>query len=201
MLVTVYCSGSIQKGSSDKGKKLYWSDVERNTLAEAAHPLQVRFLNPDDPAEDLSDTLALFGRDMYQVQFADFIVVDARERRGIGIGIEMVASKVFGTPLIVVSPIDTHYRKSKVDYRGSSVNDYIHPHLYGLADVIVDDFDAAGAWMKRYMEHPTKTKGTDALFNAIEEYKTRMLPNDPPMLEILREVELVGKERNKEQIS
>jgi hypothetical protein len=197
MLVTVYCSGSIQKGPSDNGKKLYWTDVERHSLTEAAHPLNVRFLNPDDTAEDLSDTLALFGRDMYQVQYADFVVVDARERRGIGIGIEMVASKVFGTPLIVVSPIDTHYRKSKVDYRGSSVNDYIHPHLYGLADAVVDNFAAAGAWMKHYIEHPTKPKGNDVLFKAIDEYKTRMLPNDPPMLEILREMEVVDRERQK----
>lgn len=200
MLVTVYCSGSIQKGPADKGKNFYWTTVERNALAEAAHPLQVRFLNPDDPAEDLSDTLALFGRDMYQVQFADFVVVDAREKRGIGIGIEMVASKVFGTPLIVVSPTDTHYRKSKVDYRGSSVNNYIHPHLYGLADAIVDDFNAAGVWMKQYMKHPIKTKSTDTLFSAIDEYKIRMLPKDLPMLEILRELEIVGKERHKEQI-
>jgi hypothetical protein len=194
MLVTVYCSGSIQKGSS-KDKKYYWSDVERTILAEAASPLEVRFLNPDDPAKDLSNTLALFGRDMYQVQFADFVVVDARDRRGIGIGIEMVASKIFGNPLIVVSPNDTHYRKSKVDYRGSTVNDYIHPHLYGLADVIVDDFEAAGTWMKRFKENPTKPKDTGALFDAIDVYKQSMLPSDRPMLEILRELSHAGNER------
>lgn len=84
-----------------------------------------------------------FGGDIHRIQFANFIVFDARERREIGIGIEMAVSRVFGTPLIVVAPTDTYYRKSKVDYRGSSVEDYIHLHLYRSADGIVDNFCAA----------------------------------------------------------
>jgi len=200
MSVTIYCSGSIQKGTSDKSKKLYWTDTERNMLAQAARPLDIRFLNPDDPAHDLSDTLALFGRDMYQIQFADFVVVDARERRGIGIGIEMVVAKMFDTPLIIVSPNDTYYRSGKVDYRGSSVNDYVHPHLYGLADVIVNDFDAAGTWMKRYMENSTKPKGSEVIFEAINMYKNRMLSHDQPMLEILQALEHMDDERSRKQI-
>ncbi len=200
MLVTIYCSGSIQKGTSDGDKKLYWTDAERNVLAEAAHPIGVRFLNPDDPAENLSDSIALFGRDMYHVQFADFVVVDARERRGIGIGIEMAVSKIVGTPLVVVAPKDTYYRRNKLDYRGSKVNNYVHPHLYGLADVIVDNFAIAGTWIKQYVDNPTKLRGTEAIFEAIDSYKRTMLPNDQPTLEVLLELEIVGKEKRQKQV-
>lgn len=191
MLVTIYCSGSIQKGPSDKGK-LCWTDVERAALAKTAQPIEVRFLNPDDPVDNLNNTVALFGRDMYQIQFADFVVVDARQRRGIGIGTEIVASRLLKTPLIAVVPRNTYYRQDKLSYLGSEVSDYIHPHLHVLVDAITDDFEAAGIWIKEYLSAPQQTlKSIDVIFEAIEKYKAEILPRDNPMLEILQEVEMV----------
>jgi hypothetical protein len=183
--VTIYCSGSIQKGKTDTGK-LCWTDVEKNALADAMLPHKAIFLNPDDPLDDHSNTMAVFGRDMYQVQFANFVVVDARQRRGIGIGIEMVASKLLGTPLIAVVPKNTYYRQDKLDYRGSEVHDYIHPHLLGLADHIVGDFEQAGTWIKSFVEKPQEIKSTRIIYDAIDAYKNEILPKDIPMLEILK---------------
>lgn len=190
MLATIYCSGSIQKGSSD-AKKLCWTDAEKRELAEAAQPLDVRFLNPDDPAADLSNNLALFGRDLYQIQSASAIVVDGRERRGIGIGIEMVASRVFGTPLVAVVPRNTYYRMDFLEYRGSSVNDYIHPHLAVLADAVVATFAEAGEWLRRNVA-TVPPKRVDVLEMAIRAYKQDLLQQDPAMLAVLDEVERRG---------
>lgn len=190
MLVTVYCSGSIQKGASD-AKKICWTDVEKDDLAGAAKPLDVRFLNPDDPAADLSNNLALFGRDLYQIQTASAIVVDGRERRGIGIGIEMVASRVFRTPLVAVVPRNTYYRMDYLEYRGSSVNDYIHPHLAVLADAVVATFAEAGEWLRQNIG-TVVPKGVDVLYAAIDAYKADLLQHDPPMLAVLEEVERRG---------
>jgi hypothetical protein len=187
VIYTVYCSGSIRKGPADK-EKLCWTDAERKALEEGAHPEGIRFLNPDDPAKDLSNTLALFGRDMYQVAHADFVVVDARERRGIGIGIEMVASRILETPLIAVVPSNTYYKMDKLDYRGSSVSNYIHPHLGILADAIVDDFFAAGVWIRGFIAAPFQTKGADTIREAIGAYQRDMLHTDRPMLELLKEI-------------
>jgi hypothetical protein len=94
MSLLVYCSGSIQKGPRDY-KKSYWSDTERDAVALGARPEDIIFLNPDDPTVDIHDYAALFGRDMFQVRTADAVIVDARERRGIGIGIEILASESF----------------------------------------------------------------------------------------------------------
>src|SRR5690606_28067143 len=88
---SVYCSGSIAKGASDI-KKLCWTDTERDNVASGAQPHNVVFLNPDDPIVDAANTLGQFGRDMYQVMSASAVIVDARERRGIGIGVEMAAA-------------------------------------------------------------------------------------------------------------
>lgn len=185
MQFIVYCSGSIQKGLTD-AKKLCWTDTERASVAQGVSPGSVIFLNPDDPAEDLSDTAALFGRDMYQVKAADAVIVDARERRGIGIGIEMLASRVFGTLLIAVVPNGTYYRMRNVAYRGSTVSDYVHPHLAILADAIVDTFEGAGKWLADHRGE--KPKGLQAIGDAITAYQQRMLPHDEPMRQLLRSV-------------
>jgi hypothetical protein len=189
MTISIYCSGSIQKGTSDN-LKLCWTVAEKSILADALKPLDVRFLNPDDPLSDMTDTAALFGRDLYQVQVADFVVVDARERRGIGIGIEMLASRMLDTPLVVVAPSNTHYRRDELTYRGTTVNDYIHPHLRHLADVVVENFESAGRWIKGYLDCPIQLKTHSVLYEAIEAYRANLLPIDPEMLAIYKEFEV-----------
>lgn len=171
------------KGAQD-AKKLCWTDRERSELQDAASPLGIDFLNPDDPVADLGNTEALFGRDMYQVQLADFVVVDARERRGIGIGIEIMASRVFGTPLVAVAPRGSYYRMGRVEYRGSVVDDYVHPHLAVLADVIVDSFSEAGSWIASHFGRVT-AKPVGLLDDCIRRYSVELLPSDAPMKRIL----------------
>ena len=188
MQFVVYCSGSIQKGATDT-RKLCWTDRERAAVAAGASPAVIQFLNPDDPAADLSDTAGLFGRDMYQVKTADAVIVDARERRGIGIGIEMLASRIFGSLLVAVVPHETYYRMGNVSYRGSTVADYVHPHLAILADGIVETFEEAGAWLRDRKSARTQPKGVEAVHEAITAYRDRMLPHDEPMLDILRHLE------------
>ncbi len=184
MKLAVYCSGSIQKGPSDVGK-LCWTDRERSEVASGARPIDLIFLQPDDPAEDLDDTESLFGRDMYQVKVADAVIVDARERRGIGIGIEMLASRMLGTPLIVVAPDNSYYKMRRVSYRGSTVDNYVHPHLAILADAIVNTFEEAGRCLRHHINEPIHAKSTNAVMECMAAYKLRMLPRDSSMMRIL----------------
>jgi hypothetical protein len=182
MTIIVYCSGSIVKGSQDTAK-LCWSAHERAEVAHGARPHAVRFLNPEDPVSDLADTPAVFGRDMYQVQCADAVIVDARERRGIGIGVEMLASRVLGTKLVAVAPRNTYYRQDSLTFRGSTVSDYVHPHLAILCDVVVGTFEEAGRWLA---DHVNDAPGsTSTVHAAIVAYRERLLPADQPMLELL----------------
>ena len=186
MTISVYCSGSIAKGASDE-RKLCWSDVERLEVAKGAAPAEVVFLNPDDPITDPGNTLGQFGRDMYQVMVASAVIVDARERRGIGIGVEMSAAALLGTPIIVVAPPNSKYRADELEYRGVLVRDYIHPHVAALATAVVDDFLSAGELLPRLA--PEKASEAhhmpDWLYEAITEYRDNVMPDDPPMLEAL----------------
>ncbi|MFG2018736.1 hypothetical protein [Actinomadura geliboluensis] len=186
MIISIYCSGSIMKGASDE-KKLCWSDIERLEVAKGASPHEVVFLNPDDPITDPSNTLGQFGRDMYQVMVATAVVVDARERRGIGIGVEMSAAALLGTPIVVVAPRNSKYRADELEYRGVLVRDYVHPHVAALASAVVDDFVAAGEALAELA--PLKARDVHHmppwLDEAITEYRDNVLPGDPPMLAAL----------------
>jgi len=186
MTISIYCSGSIMKGAADE-KKLCWSDIERLEVAKGAAPHKVVFLNPDDPITDPSNTLGQFGRDMYQVMVATAVVVDARERRGIGIGVEMSAAALLGTPIVVVAPRNSKYRADELEYRGVLVRDYVHPHVAALASAVVDDFHRAGEMLPELA--PQKARDVHHmpqwLEEAITEYRDNVLPGDPPMLAAL----------------
>lgn len=184
-MVTIYCSGSIIKGNASSKGRQVWTDTERRQLADAALPVEVHFFNPDDPIDTLDNTVGLFGRDMYQIQTADFVVVDARERRGIGIGVEMAASKLLHKTLVVVAPTNSYYRSETLSFRGGTVDNYVHPHVQVLADAIVEDFEAAGVWIRESLSKPRHIKGLEAVYGSIEEYKREMLHLDAPMQLVL----------------
>ncbi|RPE40976.1 hypothetical protein EDD90_4050 [Streptomyces sp. Ag109_O5-1] len=182
MLLSVYCSGSIAKGAGDE-KKSYWTEVEKDAVRQSVNPYDVAFLNPDDPIVDPANVLGQFGRDMYQVMIADAVIVDARERRGLGIGVELAAAVALGTPVIVVAPRNSKYRLDELSYRGVTVTDYIHPHLASLASYVVESFSEAGqALVKTVGEKSPPTRRPKWLDPAIKEYCDNMLQNDPPML-------------------
>lgn len=183
-MVSVYCSGSIIKGKADNGK-LCWTSSERSKLVNGANRIHIEFLSPDDPIEGLNESNLVFGRDLCQIKIADVIVVDARERRGIGIGVEMMAARIYGTPLIIVAPKNSYYRMDTLEYRGSRVNNYIHPHLEILADSIVDSFEEAGRQIKSWQDTKLKPKSLETLNHSIHEYETKLLPNDKPMAKFL----------------
>lgn len=189
MTISVYCSGSIMKGASDD-RKLCWSDVERREVAKGA-AREVVFLNPDDPITDPRNTLGQFGRDMYQVMVATAVIVDARERRGIGIGVEMTAAALLGTPIIVVAPRNSKYRADELEYRGVLVHDYVHPHVAALASEVVDDFLSAGERLPKVAadKAPKAHHMPGWLDKAITEYREKVLPADPPMLAALERLD------------
>ncbi|MCE6997755.1 hypothetical protein LZG04_23560 [Saccharothrix sp. S26] len=185
MIISVYCSGSIAKGEGDE-RKLCWTDVERKQVQEGAHPLEVVFLNPDDPITDPTNVLGQFGRDMYQVLLASAVVVDARERRGLGIGVEMAAAAALRTPVIVVAPRNSKYRRDHLEYRGARVSDYVHPHVASLALAVVDDFSQAGEVLRVLPAAPPDPVVTPAWLRAsIDEYRYHVLGGDQPMLDAL----------------
>lgn len=84
--IFIYLSVSIKK--SHQESSLLWTDEHIAYMYKIFHEkgIEVIFLNPSSRSDDLSDEKSLFGRDMLQVYLSNYILVDARARRGIGIG-------------------------------------------------------------------------------------------------------------------
>jgi hypothetical protein len=187
-VISVYCSGGIKKGPSDVDK-VSWDAIERNALLSALSPIKVVFLDPEHRTDDITDAFTVFGRDHYQVSVCDFVIIDARQRRGIGVGIEMLSAKWFAKPIISIAPPNSHYRRDELHYLGGTVKDYVHAHLFGISDAIVDDFSAAGLWIKDYLQSPRPIKDISVVTQAIAAYKEKQLHRDTPMLEALEILE------------
>jgi hypothetical protein len=144
--VAIYLSGSIKKGNADT-RDSFWTDRDIDVIRESLQPLEVHFLNPASRSDDLADFMGTFGRDLFQVAAADAILVDVRDRRGIGVGSEMTVAKAVGVPVVSLCPENTHYRRRDFRFLDQELAEWTHPFVYGLSDVIVDTLQDACDWL------------------------------------------------------
>lgn len=182
MKLAIYLAGTIKKGH-ENSNETHWGDREINALKEALHPYEVSFLNPAFRSDNLSDPHSVFGRDMLQVFSSHVIFVDARDRRGLGVGAEMMWGKVNRIPVVTWAPKNTHYHMSKAVLLGKPVEDYIHPFVYALSDVVVETLEEGAKWIKKIKEH--SIKGPECMHAAMQYYKDSQLSQDRPMQDLM----------------
>ena len=114
MNIKIYLSGSIKKGNNDMNKKSYWSDKDIDILKKnLSSKYNVIILNPAEREDDLSDFESVMGRDYFQVYISDIVLVDARDKKGIGVGSEMTFAKENSIPVISIAPINSQYNPIK----------------------------------------------------------------------------------------
>jgi hypothetical protein len=183
--VAVYCSGSVPKGHSQQ-RAFFWGPKEREDLARAASPAQIVFFDPTDPLSTFDNLVAVLGRDVFQIEHSDYVVIDARERRGIGIGVELALGVHYSRPVVVVAPPGSYYRSADLPLRGTVVNDYVHPHLAGLSHTVVDTFAAAGGWIRDHQQARRDGPAHDLLSRASKAYVDHLLAGDAPTQAVLR---------------
>lgn len=118
--VFIYLAGNIKKGH-EKADEDYWTDIEMSAIRETLSPIPVVFLNPADRSDDLSDQQSVFGRDLTQVMSSDVIFVDARQRRGLGVGADWIktylrqqATSIKGLPAL--HDALTYYLKTQLQH-------------------------------------------------------------------------------------
>jgi len=182
--IAIYLAGSIQKGHERKDET-YWTEADLQTIRNAL-PCEVSFLNPAFRTDDLSDERSIFGRDMLQVFSSDAVFVDARDRRGLGVGSEMMWAKFHKIPVVSWAPLETHYHKSHTTILGVEVDDFIHPFVAALSDRVVETVADGASWIWKMVSDPFfKAKGVDSIASAIQHYKNTQLESDLPMKELM----------------
>ena len=184
MKLSIYFAGAIQKEHEKNDS--YWSDEDFKQLRTFLNPHELQVLNPAVRTDDLSDELSVFGRDMTQIYLSDLVFVDARHRRGLGVGAEMMWAKVLGKPVVILAPKESHYRKANAMLLGQPVGDYIHPFVESLSDCIAGSLQEGAEWILKLVEGDVElVKDLSAIEHAMEHYQETQFPNDQPMRELV----------------
>lgn len=183
--IAIYLAGSIKK-EHETSNDSYWSESDMLVLKTGLSPREVSFLNPAFRSDDLSDQRSVFGRDMLQVFCSDIVFVDARERRGLGVGAEMMWAKLHKRPLIILAPKNSHYHKSDTTFLDTPLKDWIHPFVESLSDVIVESLQEGLLWIDRFISDPVlQVKGLEYIESAMHHYRETQLYVDIPMKDLL----------------
>lgn len=183
--ISIYLAGKIQK-AHEGADECYWTPEHLETLKALLSDFDITFLNPANRTDDLSDQKSVFGRDIIQVTCSDLVFADIRDRRGIGVGAEMMWAKIHQIPLVTWSPRDSHYYKSETTLLGVPVKDWIHPFVYALSDYMAEKLDDAADYIRKVLTDPSApVKGIDFIESAMRHYKDTQLQADVPMNDLL----------------
>jgi len=183
--ISIYLAGKIQK-AHEGTNECYWTEENLESLKSYLAEFEITFLNPAIRTDDLSDQRSVFGRDILQVTCSDIVFADIRDRRGIGVGAEMMWAKIHKIPLITWAPRDSHYYKSQTTLLGVPVKDWIHPFVFALSDYMAETLkDASEFIYKVITDSSTPIKGIDYIESAMRYYKGAQLQLDEPMKNLL----------------
>lgn len=182
--ISIYLAGSIQKGHEYADS--YWTDDDMTLLKKELHDYDVTFLNPALRTDDLSDQRSVFGRDMLQVYCSNIVFVDARHKRGLGVGAEMMWAKLNSIPVVTLAPKNTHYNKEETSLLGVPVYNWIHPFVESLSDKVVENLSEGAQWITECLSNSAiAIKSIEYLHEAMRYYHNHQLTYDIPMQELL----------------
>lgn len=188
MKLHVYLSGSIKKGKNDERKKSYWTENDIKLLKDVlASKYELTIMNPAVRSDDLSDAESTFGRDLLQVRISDIVLVDARDKKGIGIGSEMTYAKTMGIPVLTVAPPESQYNRTNFEYLGQKIDTWIHPFIYGLSDYLFASVEEAANFILNSNFPLKRIKDGSYFEEAMRHYIITQLQQDHGMKRIIDE--------------
>ena len=181
----IYLAGNIKKGKEDE-HELAWTLEDQQLLQRQLPHIKLVFLNPATRSDDLSDQTSVFGRDLLQVFSSQLVLVDARGKRGLGVGAEMMFAKMNHIPVISWLPADSHYHRQKIDLLGQEVNDWIHPFVFSLSDYRAPSLESAAKWIQEELiSGRANIKGPESTTEAMRYYLENQLHRDHGMKELI----------------
>lgn len=132
----IYLAGSVPK--SDHGSYVDWREDVKKILGD-----NYEYISPLDSRFPENDFFGVFGQDCHLIKNCDIVFVDASSKLGVGTSQEMIVAKYFKKPVITYLPKDTHHRRSNIILTGYKINDWIHPFIYSVSDIIIGNLDDA----------------------------------------------------------
>jgi len=183
--IYIYLAGNIKKGKEDDNEDV-WTQQDMDLLQQHVTK-KIVFLNPATRSDDLSDQKSVFGRDLFQVYSSHLVLVDARGKRGLGVGAEMLFAKTNRIPVVSWLPQDSHYQRETIHLLGQQVNAWIHPFVYNLSDYLAPSLEAAAEWIENELfDGLREIKGPESLNAAINHYLDTQHLRDEGLYELVK---------------
>jgi len=175
MSLKICLLGSIPKGDDVRKKWIDWKTDYKKKLSTIDN---VEFTDGDAWRDETKPFLVV-GHDSYTIKMSDIIIVNAENKLGAGTAQEMVIAKYFSKPVVTVLPKNTHHRKSNIIFDGKLINDWIHPFIFTISDLIVEKIPDAVSWIQEYQRKPNNKmiKDISIIDDAIEAYKNHSHKN------------------------
>lgn len=140
----IFLSGSVQKQFKELNTgKTYWETEDEDYLKNSLD-FPVLLLNPNTITINRNDAEGRFKEDLKMVLDSDLVMVDAKDKKGIGIGSEMIFAKMYKIPVYTICPSDSHYRKNISDRQ-----EWIHPFVYELSDKIFESREEMVSYLNK----------------------------------------------------
>ena len=182
----IYLAGNIRKGKEDD-KEDIWTEKEMQYIQQLLPQLEIHFLNPHERNDDLSDQKSVFGRDLFQVFSSDLVLVDARGKRGLGVGSEMMFAKMHSIPVAAWVPKPSHYQRENLHMMGQLIPKWVHPFVENLSDFIGPSLEEICRWIGEDVTRSNiEVKGPECTTSAITYYLETQLERDRGVHEIVQ---------------
>lgn len=130
--IKLFLSGSVQKKFKNTNSNCkYWeTDDEEYLRKNLLFPCTL--FNPNSLTVSFFSPEMRCKEDFRAILQSDYIIVDATDKRGIGVGAEMVLAKMHNIPIFTICSQGSHYKNV---FSGC---EWIHPLIFELSDKIFD---------------------------------------------------------------
>ena len=168
MTIKICLIGSIPKGDH---KRKSWTDWKIKYKEELSKIEDVEFVDGDSWKEE-AEFLKLVGHDSHLIKISDIVIMNAEKKLGVGTAQEMLIAKYFSKPVITILPKDTHHRKSDIVFDGKNIEDWIHPFIRVMSDLVVESVGDAITWIEEYQNNPSiKIKTISIIDESVEAFQ------------------------------
>lgn len=134
----IFLSGSVHKGSGDKRESsFFWSSQDEEVLIENITNAEVIILNPNTISTPKWKFKDRYTSDLEMVIQSDVMIVDARTKKGLGVGAEMMMAHYESIPVYSLATPGSHYRNEILNNDSERI-EWIHPFVFGLSHKIYD---------------------------------------------------------------
>ena len=156
------------------------------------------FLNPSSRSDDLSDEKSIFGRDLLQVYLSSCVLVDGRERRGVGVGYEMAVANFKKIPIFSWVPYDSHYWPKATILLDQKLTNWRHPFFQNPSVKLVQSLEEAADEISAYkFLEPELLASNDFILPFIQHYIKTNLDKDLEMNSLIKSYDQLYKAVNR----